>query len=111
MSTIPSQVPPFQSVQSQQGLAQSLRDLSARARPAVQDPDNDGSVASGAPADAADAVQEVARQNRQAALNGPAEAAAANKAAVAGIASGPASALRAQSGLNAEVVRRLVVGG
>lgn len=112
MSTIPSHLPALQPSANLASLNQSLRAISAGARPAIQspasgDPDEAGSApdATGSESDAA-AIQ-VARQNQFAALLDPAEAGAANTSAVANILSNPAAALAAQGSLDPELVRQL----
>jgi hypothetical protein len=113
MSTIHPQLPAFQADQTQLALSQSLRKLSAQAQPAVQDASDSGAsdVESAPDADSGDTVAvslQIAQQNQFSALADPAQAAAANQSAIAGLFSDPSSALGAQSGLDAETVRRLV---
>jgi hypothetical protein len=116
MSTIHSHLPPLQPVQMQQALSQSLLNVSAQAQPAVQDPDGDGTGDAAfrqtpAATDSAGALWEIAQQNQLSELRDPAEAAAANGAAVGGILGEPGPALAAQSGQDPETVRQLVSEG
>jgi hypothetical protein len=112
MSTIHSNLSPFQTAPDLQALSQALRGISAQAQPTVQNPIPDGpdeadTGSDAASADTADATLQVARQNQFSALRDPVEAAAANQSAVAAIFGASSSALGAQSNQDPEVVRQL----
>jgi hypothetical protein len=106
MTSIHSNLPLHDAAQIQPSLSRSLRSLSERARPAVQQPDGDAEPAPEAP----DARAAIVLQNQFSALADPAEAAAANRSAAASIASAPAGALSAQSLLDPSDVAQLVSG-
>jgi hypothetical protein len=108
MTTIHSSLPLYDAAQNQPSLSRSLRNLSERARPVTQPPEDVGAADDGQQAGSTDASAAIALQNRYSALADPAEAAAVNASAAASIASSPSAAVAAQSLQDAGLVRQLV---